>query len=351
MRKREAEPPDERFESDLSCWAKTLAKRGIVSQCFVCCTMALIDLLTESSVLSIRRFPDVDGFRSIEQLAEARSIPLDVRNFASAFATVTLKSCSIFLQRTFPRILQARYRSDGVMVAFAMQRIDAMMLNGSAIRNPTLLLVSGSTLCDLVEPQPNLVAFVNFDMLGDRGWPIVPGSAQLIGIDPQALLALQSITRDILLFASSEPERFPEAADAMEESMLEAIDNIFLFEEWTLIARRPNLSGYLALVRKLDDLLAQSAERAVYSADIARQLGVSVRTLHNAVVAIRGMSLHRYSRLRRLWNARRQLVLGSRAARIKVVALANGFWHMGEFARHYRAAFGETPQQTQQRYC
>jgi len=24
---------------------------------------------------------------------------------------------------------------------------------------------------------------------------------------------------------------------------------------------------------------------------------------------------------------------------------------MGEFARHYRAAFGETPQQTQQRYC
>jgi AraC family ethanolamine operon transcriptional activator len=44
-------------------------------------------------------------------------------------------------------------------------------------------------------------------------------------------------------------------------------------------------------------------------------------------------------------------VLGSRAARIKAVAYANGFWHMGEFARHYRAAFGETPQQTQQRYC
>ncbi|HYZ47887.1 MAG TPA: helix-turn-helix domain-containing protein, partial [Sphingomonas sp.] len=104
-------------------------------------------------------------------------------------------------------------------------------------------------------------------------------------------------------------------------------------------------------VRKLDEFLAQNADKAVYSMDIARQLGVSVRTVHNAVVAIRGMSLHRYSRLRRLWNVRRQLVLGSDVTRIKAAALANGFWHMGEFARQYRAAFGETPQQTRQRCC
>jgi AraC family transcriptional regulator, ethanolamine operon transcriptional activator len=312
--------------------------------------MALIDLLTESPTLRIKRFPDVDHFRGIERLAEARSIPLDVRNFAAAFATVNLKSCSIFLQRTFPRILQARYRTNGAMVAFTMQQADAMMLNGTEVRSPSLLLVGGSALCDVVEPQANLVAFINFDVLGDRGWPIVEDCARSIGTDPQALLPLQSIVRDILLFASNAPERFRDAAGAMEESMLEAIDNIFLAEQWTLAAWRPNLSGYLALVRKLDDVLAQNAESAVYSADIARQLGVSVRTVHNAVVAIRGMSLHRYSRLRRLWNVRRQLVLGSSAARIKVVATANGFWHMGEFARHYRAAFGETPQRTQQRY-
>jgi len=345
------EPSDKRFAFDLPCWAKTLAKRDIDFPTPRLLYMALIDLLTESPVLSISRFSDVDGFRSIEQLAEARSLPLDVRNFAAAFATVPLKSCSIFLQRTFPRILQARYRTGGLLVAFAMRPINAMMLNGTEIHDSMLLLASGSALCDVVEPRENLVAFVNFEALGDRGWPIVQGSAAPISADPQALRALQSITRDILQIASNEPERFSQAAGAMEESLLEAIDHIFLAEEWTLTARRPNLSGYLALVRKLDDLLEQRKDRAIYSADIARQLGVSVRTLHNAVVAIRGMSLHRYSRLRRLWNVRRQLVLGSRAARIKAVASANGFWHMGEFARHYRAAFGETPQQTQQRYC
>ena len=71
-----------------------------------------------------------------------------------------------------------------------------------------------------------------------------------------------------------------------------------------------------------------------------------MRTLHNAVVAIRGMSMHRYMRLRRLWNVRQQLVRGEAPQSIKAVALVNGFWHMGEFTSLYRDLFGETPQQT-----
>jgi AraC-like DNA-binding protein len=31
---------------------------------------------------------------------------------------------------------------------------------------------------------------------------------------------------------------------------------------------------------------------------------------------------------------------------MKAIALANGFWHMGEFRTLYRDLFGETPQQT-----
>jgi AraC family ethanolamine operon transcriptional activator len=68
--------------------------------------------------------------------------------------------------------------------------------------------------------------------------------------------------------------------------------------------------------------------------------------LNNAVVAIRGMSMHRYIRLRRLWSVRQQLVQGVSIAAMKAIALANGFWHMGEFRTLYRDLFGETPQQT-----
>jgi AraC family transcriptional regulator, ethanolamine operon transcriptional activator len=311
--------------------------------------MPLLDLLTQSTALRINRFPDIDHFRRIERLSDAQSIPLDLRRFESAFAEVTLKSCSIFLQRTFPRILQARYRTTGAILAFGMNDADVAIVNGVEARPPMMLVVSGSALCDIVEPRANEIAFVNFDAIGNRGWPLIEDSAQLIRAHPGPFRALQAVTRDILLFAANNHEQFPGAAAAMEESILEAIDNIFSAGEWALTPWRTNLSGYVALVRRLDEFLAQNAENAVYSSDVARALGVSVRTVHNAVVAIRGMSLHRYCRLRRLWNVRRQLILGSDAVRIKVVASVNGFWHMGEFGRHYRAAFGETPQQTQRR--
>lgn len=311
--------------------------------------MTLLDMLTDSSALRISRFPDIDRFRSIERLAEARSIPLDLTNFTPGFATVALKSCSIYLQRTFPRILQAQYRTSGAIVAFAMSEPASVVLNGTKVQPPSLLLISGSTLCDMVEPQANLIAFVQFHAMHERGWPLVANAVQPLAVNRQALRALQWITRSILLLASNEPERFAGAVDAMEESLFEAVDHILLAEEWGLVAWRPNLSSYLALVRRLDELLLQNAETVVYSADIAQRLGVSVRTVHNAVVAIRGMSLHRYCRLQRLWKARHQLVFGSAIARVKAIAFANGFWHMGEFAQHYRAAFGETPQQTQQR--
>ena len=81
-----------------------------------------------------------------------------------------------------------------------------------------------------------------------------------------------------------------------------------------------------------------------YSGDLARQVGVSVRTMHDAVKRYRGMSLHRYLRLRRLWLVRKRLIAGSHS--VKACALAFGFWHLGDFSRSYRSQFGETPSDT-----
>ena len=216
----------------------------------------MLDQLLSSRVLTISRSADFDQFRSIERLGDARSIPLSWRNFSAAFAAVTLKSCSIFLQRTFPRILQTRYVASGAIVAFAMDDAMSVIIDGVEVRQPSL------------RSSP----------LGDAG--------------------------------------------------------------------RVDLSQYLQLVRKLDEYLQDNTGTTLQSMEIAGQFGVSVRTLNNAVVAIRGLSLHRYTRLRRLWRVRQQLVQGAAAESLKAIALANGFWHMGEFRTLYRDLFGETPQQT-----
>ena len=118
------------------------------------------------------------------------------------------------------------------------------------------------------------------------------------------------------MLASHSPDTLvqPGVIESIEESILQAVDLAMAAASPASEARRLSLSHYLSLVRKFDEFVAVNAGKTLYSADVARQFGVSVRTLHNAVVAIRGMSMHRYMRLRRLWSVRQQLLRGDVAA-------------------------------------
>ncbi len=310
--------------------------------------VTLLNELVESDFLKIRLSPDFDHFRSIEGLGDTRSIPLHCRGFAASFASLRLKSCSVYLQRTFPRILQARYFTSGALVYFPMNDEASFILNGVEGRAPSLMLIKGRAACEIVEPQANLIGIVHFDDIDDRGWPCEDDGARLVATQPARVEALQAITCDALKLASYSPDALlqPTAIENIEESLLQAIDLAMDAGLPRYDGKRLSLSHYLALVRKFDEYLTANAGKTVYSADVARRLGVSVRTLHNAVVAVRGMSMHRYTRLRRLWSVRQQLVAGPPQQSVKAVALVNGFWHMGEFTSLYRDVFGETPQQT-----
>jgi transcriptional regulator GlxA family with amidase domain len=60
---------------------------------------------------------------------------------------------------------------------------------------------------------------------------------------------------------------------------------------------------------------------------------------------VRGMSLHQYIRLKKLWATRSRLLKGG-GANVATCARAQGFHHMGEFAAAYRATFHEAPSDT-----
>jgi AraC-like DNA-binding protein len=309
--------------------------------------VSLLDELIESEFVKISRSPDFDNFRGIDGLGEANSLPLDCRDFAASFASLRLKSCTIYLQRTFPRILQMQYTTTGAIVGLMMEDA-SLTLNGLEARGPAFLLVKGSAKCEIVEPQTNLVAFVNFDAVEDRGWPGEVDRAQVITTETARIETLRTTLRDALHLASHSADTLaqPGVIECIEESILQAVDLVMAAATPATEARRLSLNHYLSLIQKFDEFVAINAGKTLYSADVARQLGVSVRTLHNAVVAIRGMSMHRYMRLRRLWSVRQQLLRGPAPQSIKAVALMNGFWHMGEFTALYRELFGEAPQQT-----
>jgi len=101
------------------------------------------------------------------------------------------------------------------------------------------------------------------------------------------------------------------------------------------------------LVSEAEDFLAAHIGEPLYSEDLQAALGVPMRTLHNAFVAVHGLSVHRYLRLRRLHLARAALRASSGSpAQVKIAALTHGFWHLGRFAQDYRALFGELPSET-----
>ena len=103
--------------------------------------------------MKISRSADFDNLRSIDGLGEANSIPLDCKDFAASFASLRLKSCTIYLQRTFPRILQMQYSTAGAIVGLLMEDAASLILNGMEARGPAFLLVRGSAKCEIVEPQ------------------------------------------------------------------------------------------------------------------------------------------------------------------------------------------------------
>jgi AraC family transcriptional regulator, ethanolamine operon transcriptional activator len=134
----------------------------------------------------------------------------------------------------------------------------------------------------------------------------------------------------------------------LQQSLLGGFDHAFLSapgEISTALAIRK----YVRICRLVDEFLSDAAADIRSSADIAAAAGVSIRTLHNAMTAVKGISLQKFMMLYRLWSVRNALLRAGPEDLIKTIALDNGFWHLGRFSRTYRAFFGESPSDTARR--
>jgi AraC family transcriptional regulator, ethanolamine operon transcriptional activator len=131
----------------------------------------------------------------------------------------------------------------------------------------------------------------------------------------------------------------------MQHSLLGAIDQAFL----TASGERTTSSAlgkYVRICRIADEFIRSNAKSSQNSAEVAVAAGVTIRTLHNAMVAVNGMSLQRFMLLDRLWATHAALVRAGPEDLVKTIALDQGFWHFGRFSRTYRTFFGEAPSDT-----
>ncbi|RXG91251.1 AraC family transcriptional regulator [Bradyrhizobium zhanjiangense] len=308
----------------------------------------MFDALVPSSALQLIGFADVDAFRPIESMEDARSIPLDVANFAAARAVVSLPACRIVVMRSFARILDTAYRMPGGMVILAMTDDLRANFRGVDLDARFFVALRGNDECHYVEPQTNHHAMIILSpILRDRGWFDRADDLRAQVANRPALLHARQLLLDILRTASVQPRLFEttEVAAHLQEGLLLALDDLFRIDPLSDRSTSVRSERSIKLVQQIDDYVAAYPTAPIYTADLASEFGVSIRTLGGAVSKVRGMSLHQYIRLKRLWATRARLLKGG-GATVATCARAQGFHHLGEFAAAYRATFHEAPSDT-----
>ena len=292
------------------------------------------------------RFTDIDEFRSSVRNLEVDFTPL-VRKISAEQTILDLPGLSINFTKSFPRIVDARIAPNCTCIGFAMDDGAPIRFNGVEREQTAVVIGSHGAAYTSVETAERQYASIVFTpAVEDRGWPQAASNFKVFEITPAGQSRLQELVRQVLSRAPSlanEPDA-QMAAPAIAESVIATLDGVFadiIPARWALHA---NASGQYRIFRDIDAVLSSNMSDPIYSEALARQVGMSVRSLHDAVQRFRGMSLHRYLRLRRLWLVRKQLLTGTQT--VKASALAFGFWHLGDFSASYRTQFGEAPSET-----
>ena len=292
------------------------------------------------------RFSDIDQFRSSVRDLSVDFTPL-ARTISAEQSILSLPGCDVNFTKSFPRITDAQLAPDCTAVAFSMDDGAPIRFNGVE-RDDLVITIGGSAaLYSSVETTPRQYVSIIFrPEVTNRGWPQTGANFHVFEASRPSFARLRRLIRQIFAVASEIgglPDRGNIAA-GMRESLLAAIDRAvaeFVPARWS---RHANVSRQFKIFRDIEDALSEHVGDVIYSEELAGHIGVSVRTMHDAVQRYRGMSLHRYLRLRRLWLVRRRLVAGAES--VKAAALAYGFWHLSDFSQGYREQFGEMPSET-----
>ena len=268
-----------------------------------------------------------------------------VRKISAAQIILNLPGCDINFTQSFPRIVEAQLAPNCTAIAFSMDDGLPIRFNGAEIDRPTIAIGSSGAAYTTVERTERQYTSVIFTPeIQDRGWPQAGPNWKVFETSAAAQHRLRELVRQILSNSFFDASEVRDASSAMRESLVAAIDAAFVDVVDVRWTSRANSIGHFKVLQDIRAVLAGSIGRPVYSGELARHVGVPVRTMHDAVQRYHGMSLHRYLRMRRLWLVRQRLL--ARTGSIKACALGCGFWHLGDFARSYRLQFGESPSET-----
>ena len=310
----------------------------------------LIQNLIPSPALSIAQFSDIDAFRPVEFRRGRAQRPVEPRQFPHRARDRAPPFCQITALTSFARIVDVSYRVAHGVVILQLEDDYEVSANGMSVNGPAFVGMRGNVDCQFFEPRGSLHAIIVLGAgLRDREWFETPDQLCAFTPDMSALAAVRSVVTGILQTASAEPHlmKEPGFALALQETLLLAVDDMFRR------SRKSEISGRIAE----QELLPPGAhDRRICRlscrlADLQRRPRRTMRRIgQNVGHGSRERSWHEPTSL----LASQAALVGPRTTRERVRrdhrdvvrTRVNGFHHMGEFARLYRAAFHEPASRT-----
>lgn len=292
---------------------------------------------------------------------ELQVVPTVRGPFQCSVSTIRLGSVVLQCGWNTPYMAFARTQPGKVVVQIPLEGADALTLNGVAgfkgivgtygwgadlLRTSlrpcrhSAVILPAETVDGLLEPPTESALLRPYSHAYLRADPAHwDRAARIISAAEEAATANPGV------FAEGEARR------ALRDALLGSVRDLLRpgANEGVLRAPRSTASRR-RLVAAADEFLRSHVDRPIYTEDLCDALGASASALAEAFHAVFAISPHRFLKLRRLSLVRAALATreGQRPL-VKSVALSHGFWHLGQFAHDYRAAFGECPSETLKR--
>lgn len=276
-------------------------------------------------------------------------VPISVANAAPTQWILRLPGCEVYFLRAFPRLIDASVPKDHLMILLTMEEASETTFNGVAVQPGLVAFMRGPSDYRIIEPVARMSAAIHFDSrMDERGWPSIESGLLSLAPGSVELARLKTLILQMVVRAGASPNGWLHSTlgQSARDSLIMALDAMLESAEPAGVERSVSYRKHLQIMDVIDSVLRTDPARPIYSEALASAAGVSVRTLHNATVRLRGVSLHHYLRMRRLWMVRQRLSTGEACLQVKSCALAYGFWHLGEFSSAYTSQFGELPSQT-----
>lgn len=232
------------------------------------------------------------------------------------------------------------------VVCFHLEDLRANV-NGHSVSADTIALWKKGTDYRIYQRSrlTHCALFVS-DAFSAHDWPEPAPEDRFMWIGADSGLHLRSSVNNVVEVIRRDPARLanPNVVKGIDQSIIGGIDGAL--STVVLSASSVATGRYVAITKRAEEYLRESRFHIHSSLEVAKACEVNVRTLHNALVSVLGVSLGRYLLLHRLWLVRNALVRASPDALVKSIALDHGFWHLGRFSSLYHSRFGESPSTT-----